>query len=58
MAPVAAEALAQARCAIIGSVSQLEFDEDAARRIEALYLIGDAVRRRRIVRAALAASAR
>lgn len=36
-------------------MSQLEFDEDAARRIEAMYLIGDAARRRRIVRAALAA---
>jgi arsenite methyltransferase len=36
--------------------TQLVFDEDAAKRIEALYLIGDAVRRRRIVRAALAAS--
>jgi arsenite methyltransferase len=36
-------------------MSQLEFDEDAARRIEALYLIRDAVRRRRLVRAALAA---
>ncbi len=37
-------------------MSQLEFDEDAAKRIEALYLIGDAVRRRRIVREALGAS--
>jgi arsenite methyltransferase len=37
-------------------MSQLVFDEDAARRIEAIYLIGDAVRRRRIVRGALAAS--
>jgi SAM-dependent methyltransferase len=36
-------------------MSQLEFDEDAARRIEAMYLIRDAARRRRIVRAALAA---
>jgi ubiquinone/menaquinone biosynthesis C-methylase UbiE len=36
-------------------VSQLEFDEDAARRIEAMYRIRDAERRRRIVRAALAA---
>ena len=36
--------------------TQLVFDEDAARRIEALYLIGDAVRRRRIVREALAAA--
>jgi arsenite methyltransferase len=38
-------------------MSQLVFDEDAARRIEAIYLIADAVRRRRIVRGALAASA-
>ena len=38
-------------------MSQLEFDESAARRIEALYLIGDAVRRRRLVRAALGAAA-
>jgi arsenite methyltransferase len=38
-------------------MSQLVFDEDASRRIEALYLIGDAVRRRGIVREALAASA-
>jgi arsenite methyltransferase len=37
-------------------MSQLEFDEETARRIEALYLIGDAVRRRRIVREALGAS--
>jgi arsenite methyltransferase len=36
--------------------SQLVFDEEAARRIEAIYLIGDAIRRRRIVREALAAS--
>ena len=36
-------------------MSQLEFDEETARRIEALYLIRDAERRRRIVRAALAA---
>jgi arsenite methyltransferase len=35
-------------------MSQLVFDEQAARRIEAIYLIGDAVRRRRIVRDALA----
>jgi arsenite methyltransferase len=35
-------------------MSQLVFDEDAARRIEALYLIADAVRRRGIVREALA----
>jgi SAM-dependent methyltransferase len=32
----------------------LEFDEDASRRLEAVYLIDDAVRRRRIVREALA----
>ena len=37
-------------------MSQLEFDEDAAKRLEALYLIGDAVRRRAIVREALGAS--
>ena len=36
-------------------MAQLVFDEDAAARIEALYLIGDAVRRRGIVRAALGA---
>jgi ubiquinone/menaquinone biosynthesis C-methylase UbiE len=35
---------------------QLVFDEAAARRIEAIYEIGDAVRRRRIVREALAAA--
>jgi len=37
-------------------VSQLVFDDDAARAIEALYLIGDAERRRAIVRGALAAA--
>jgi arsenite methyltransferase len=37
--------------------TQLVSDEEAARRIEAIYLIGDAARRRRIVREALAASA-
>jgi arsenite methyltransferase len=37
-------------------MSQLVFDEQAARRIEAIYRIGDAVRRRRIVREALAAA--
>jgi ubiquinone/menaquinone biosynthesis C-methylase UbiE len=37
-------------------MSQLVFDEQAAERIEALYLIGDAVRRRRLVREALGAS--
>src|SRR5918992_3776542 len=37
-------------------MSQLVFDEQAARRIEAIYQIGDAVRRRRIVREALAAA--
>ena len=30
--------------------TQLVFDEEAARRIESIYLIGDAVRRRQIVR--------
>jgi arsenite methyltransferase len=37
-------------------MSQLVFDETAARRIEAIYRIGDAVRRRRLVRAALRAT--
>jgi arsenite methyltransferase len=37
-------------------MSQLVFDEDAAERIEGIYLVGDAVRRRRLVREALAAS--
>ena len=37
-------------------MSQLVFDESAARRIEALYRIGDAVRRRGLVRAALRAA--
>ena len=37
-------------------MSQLVFDEQAAAKIEAIYQIGDAVRRRRIVRAALAAA--
>jgi ubiquinone/menaquinone biosynthesis C-methylase UbiE len=37
-------------------VSQLEFDEEAGEQLEALYRIGDAVRRRRLVRAALAAA--
>jgi arsenite methyltransferase len=37
-------------------VSQLEFDEDAAKRLEAMYRIGDAVRRRAIVREALGAA--
>jgi arsenite methyltransferase len=37
-------------------MSQLEFDEDAAQRLEAMYRIGDAVRRRAIVREALGAS--
>jgi SAM-dependent methyltransferase len=36
-------------------MSQLVFDEQAASRIEEIYMIGDAVRRRRIVRAALGA---
>jgi ubiquinone/menaquinone biosynthesis C-methylase UbiE len=37
-------------------VSQLVFDEDQSRRIEAMYRIGDAVRRRRLARAALGAA--
>jgi arsenite methyltransferase len=37
-------------------MSQLVFDEDTARQIEALYRIGDAVRRRRLVREALGAA--
>lgn len=37
-------------------MSQLEFDEEAAKRIEAMYLISDAARRRTIVREALRAS--
>lgn len=37
-------------------MTQLVFDEDAARRIESLYRLGDAVRRRRIVRGALGAA--
>lgn len=37
-------------------MSQLQFDADAARRIEALYLIRDARRRRTLVRQALAAA--
>jgi arsenite methyltransferase len=37
-------------------MSQVEFDEDTAMKIEALYRIGDAVRRRRIVREALGAA--
>ena len=37
-------------------MSQVEFDEEMAARIEALYRIGDAVRRRRIVREALGAA--
>jgi SAM-dependent methyltransferase len=37
-------------------MSQLQFDADAARRIEALYLIRDARRRRELVRQALAAA--
>lgn len=36
-------------------MSQLEFDEAAGRQLEALYRTGDAVRRRRLVREALAA---
>jgi arsenite methyltransferase len=38
-------------------MSQLVFDDDAARKIEEIYLIADAVRRRGIVREALGASA-
>jgi arsenite methyltransferase len=38
-----------------GAVSQLAFDEETGKQLEALYQIGDAVRRRRLVRAALAA---
>jgi arsenite methyltransferase len=38
-----------------GAVSQLEFDEEAGKQLESLYRIGDAVRRRSLVRAALAA---
>ena len=37
-------------------MSQVEFDEAMATRVEALYRIGDAVRRRRVVRAALGAA--
>jgi SAM-dependent methyltransferase len=37
-----------------GLVSQLAFDEETGKQLEALYRIGDAVRRRRLVRAALA----
>jgi hypothetical protein len=37
-------------------MSQLEFDENAARQLEAVYFIADAVCRRRIVREALGAA--
>jgi hypothetical protein len=37
-------------------VSQFEFDEEAARHLEALYRIADAQRRRHIVRIALSAA--
>jgi ubiquinone/menaquinone biosynthesis C-methylase UbiE len=37
-------------------VSQLAFDEETGKQLEAMYRIGDAVRRRRLVRAALAAA--
>jgi arsenite methyltransferase len=37
-------------------MSQVEFDEDMATKVEALYRVGDAVRRRRIVREALGAA--
>ena len=36
-------------------MSQVEFDREVAARLESLYRIGDAVRRRRIVRERLAA---
>jgi 2-polyprenyl-3-methyl-5-hydroxy-6-metoxy-1,4-benzoquinol methylase len=36
-------------------VSQLAFDEETGKQLEALYRIGDAVRRRSLVRAALGA---
>ncbi len=36
-------------------MSQLEFDEETGKQLEALYRIGDAVRRRALVRAALSA---
>jgi arsenite methyltransferase len=37
-------------------MSQLAFDEETGKQLEALYRIGDAVRRRRLVRAALSAA--
>ena len=37
-------------------MSQAAFDEEAGKQLEALYRIGDAVRRRCLVRAALGAS--
>ncbi len=37
-------------------MSQLAFDEETGKQLEALYQIGDAVRRRRLVRAAVAAA--
>ncbi len=40
-----------------GPVSQVAFDEETGKQLEALYRIGDAVRRRRLVRAALGPSA-
>ena len=39
-----------------GPVAQLVFDEETGKRLEGLYRIGDAVRRRRLVRAALGAA--
>jgi arsenite methyltransferase len=39
-----------------GSVGQLAFDEETGKQLEKLYRIGDAVRRRRLVRAALGAT--
>src|ERR671937_1610761 len=37
-------------------MSQLAFDEETGKQLEAVYQIGDAVRRRKLVREALAAS--
>jgi len=37
-------------------VSQLAFDEETGKQLEALYQIGDAIRRRRLVRATMAAA--
>ena len=46
----------RARACETRPVSQLAFDENTGRQLEALSRIGDAVRRRRLVRAALGAS--